>query len=80
MGQDDVAVLVAKLESMCNDLGEVKTDVKSLKEEGLPRRVGKLEQWRETMSGRFWGFASSVAVVALGSTITVVITLIRVTI
>lgn len=77
MGHDDVGVLSAKLENISGNLDEIKKDVKFLREEGLPRRVGKLEKWRESMSSRFWWFACSVVVVTLGSVVTAVISLVE---
>lgn len=35
-------------------LDTVESDVKGLREEGLPRRVGRLEKWRDALAGRVW--------------------------
>lgn len=60
------ALILHRLDDMGNDIEEIKADVKVLREEGLPRRVGRLEKWKDSLSARAWVLITgmSVAVVA----------------
>lgn len=52
-------------------LGAIEIDVKELREESLPRRVGKLEKWRDRISSRSWAIFGGSLVAILGAWSTV---------
>lgn len=48
-------------------LETVEADVKAVHQEGLPRRLHRLEQWRDALNGRVWKLLIGLAVAVVAA-------------